>query len=295
MRRLSPAVIAAIVLGVLLVLAVLAMVLRGTGSENDRLTNARTSVSGEDPEKLCSSKKTYDLIKRELFRRASALRGSDQPTFDNLASYASVRMDAPMLTDENSEIGSVSCGGTLTVDLPPGVAAAGGRRSLSAEVAYTIQPAADGTGDVVTLTNADGIIIPLATLARTTQEQPVDNTVAAENEVVPAEPDVQVAPPPGSPSPGADNTSFDCGSARTAGEAAVCNDPGLAALDRRMSAQFKSAMADADPQQRALLTRTRDAFLRYRDQCPNTSCIAQTYRGRMREIRDIMRGEWQPR
>jgi uncharacterized protein len=54
-------------------------------------------------------------------------------------------------------------------------------------------------------------------------------------------------------------------------------------------------MADAAPQQRAILKQTRDAFLRYRDQCPSSSCIAETYQGRMREIRDIMRGNWQPR
>jgi hypothetical protein len=54
-------------------------------------------------------------------------------------------------------------------------------------------------------------------------------------------------------------------------------------------------MADASSEQRAILNRTRDAFLRYRDQCPSNSCIAETYQGRMREIRDIMRGTWQPR
>jgi uncharacterized protein len=62
-----------------------------------------------------------------------------------------------------------------------------------------------------------------------------------------------------------------------------------------MASQFDSAMAGANPQQRAVLSRTRDAFLRYRDQCPSNDCIAQTYQGRMREIRDIMRGDWQAR
>jgi hypothetical protein len=304
MRRLTPPVIAAIVLGFLIVLIIGAMVLRGSGSEDDRLTNANMSSAREDPEKLCASQSTYNLIKREIFRRASALRGSDQPTFDKLAAYASIRMEAPMLTDDNAEIGSVSCSGTLTVDLPPGVAVVGGRRSLSAEIAYTIQPAADGSGDVVTLTNADGIITPLATLARTEQEQePVDNAiVTSPNEVVAVEPGQAgapgpeaSAPPPSTPPRGTANPSFNCAQARSSGEVAVCNDPSLAALDQRMAAQFNSAMSDADPQQRAVLIRTRDAFLRYRDQCPSNSCIAQTYQGRMREIRDIMRGQWQPR
>jgi uncharacterized protein len=61
-----------------------------------------------------------------------------------------------------------------------------------------------------------------------------------------------------------------------------------------MSAQYASAISQADPEQRALLQRTRDAFLGYRDQCTSNSCIADTYRGRMREIRDIMMGSWTP-
>ena len=40
--------------------------------------------------------------------------------------------------------------------------------------------------------------------------------------------------------------------------------------------------------------RTRDRFLAYRDRCPNRACIGEAYVGRMREIRDIMEGRWQP-
>ena len=47
------------------------------------LTNAVTAAR-QDPEKLCSSQATYDLIERDLFRRAGELRGSDQATFDKL-------------------------------------------------------------------------------------------------------------------------------------------------------------------------------------------------------------------
>jgi uncharacterized protein len=121
------------------------------------------------------------------------------------------------------------------------------------------------------------------------------NTVEPMPGEIPADPLAPV-PAPGEvgaePSP---NPSFDCGDAQTAGEVAVCNDPRLAALDRRMAEQFRSALADANPQQRARLNQTRDSFLRYRDQCPSNACVAETYQGRMREIRDIMRGTWQSR
>jgi uncharacterized protein len=68
----------------------------------------------------------------------------------------------------------------------------------------------------------------------------------------------------------------------------------LAALDRNMAAQFNRGMAAASPGQRDLLRQTRDAFLRYRDRCPNNACVAGAYVDRMREIRDIMDGRWQP-
>ena len=295
-QRVNPTVLAAIVLGVLILLIVAMMLFAGRNGEDDRLGNEVTA-SREDPEQRCSSRATYDQIKRELFRRAAALRGSDQAVFGNIAGYSTIRMEAPALSDESGETDAVTCNGALTLDLPPGVAVVGGRRSLSADVLYTIQPAADGSGSVVTLANADDIITPLATLART--PPPAEETL---NQVGPAAevPAVEAATPadplaPTSDAPAATATpSFNCANARTSGEVAVCNDAGLAALDRRMAAQFSSAMSDANAEQRANLQRTRDAFLGYRDRCPNNACIAETYRGRMREIRDIMLGTWRP-
>ena len=46
--------------------------------------------------------------------------------------------------------------------------------------------------------------------------------------------------------------------------------------------------------ERAVLQNTRSRFLSFRDRCGTNSCIADTYRGRMREIEDIMAGRWQP-
>ncbi len=70
----------------------------------------------------------------------------------------------------------------------------------------------------------------------------------------------------------------------------VCSSPGLAALDRQMSSLFYSALADADPGTRAVLRRSRDRFLAFRERCGSEACVAQAYRDRMDEIRDIMSG-----
>jgi hypothetical protein len=86
--------------------------------------------------------------------------------------------------------------------------------------------------------------------------------------------------------------SFNCRYARTRGEIAVCNNTGLANLDRQMAAQFYGAMSVARPGQKAMLQRTRSRFLSHRDSCGSVTCIANSYRSRMREIGDIMAGRW---
>ena len=301
MRRLNPTVLAAIALGALILLIVGMMVIGNRSSDDDRLGDEATALR-EDPETLCASQATYRLIKRELFEQASSVRGSGQAAFDSVSASSSIRVESPLLRDDGSDVGSVTCNGTVTIDLPPGLAVAGGRRSLSADVVYTVQPAADGSGNVVTLTNAEEIVTPLATLGRlpAAQPDPLSNTVDEATPVDPLAPVVEPAPSTQEPigeeqATAATRPSFNCGNARSRGEVAVCSDPGLAALDRQMAARFRSALSDADPEQRALLTRTRDSFLRYRDQCDSNSCIAETYRGRMLEIRDIMTGNWTPR
>jgi hypothetical protein len=298
MRRINPTILA---LGgvVLLLLIVWYFSTRGSADEDKLTGNELASAPATDPERRCASKATYDLIKRELFRRAAQLRGSDQAAFDQLSAHAAVRMENPVMESEDEGTKAVNCSGSLSIDLPPGVAVVGGRRSLSADVDYTVQPAADGSGAVVLLRNADAIVTPLATLARVAQ-QPAPVTTPPSGAVVePVDPLAPVqAPQPAperpAPATSAARPSFNCGAARTRGEVAVCRDSGLAALDRQMASQFNGAMAQAGPEERAVLQRTRSRFLSYRDSCRSDACIADAYRGRMREISDIMAGRWAP-
>ena len=309
MRRLNPTAIA-LLAGAVVLLLIIYVFTGATRTNSDKLTDAQVAAQADatDPEKRCGSQKTYDLIKRELFRRAAELRGSDQAAFDRLAAYSVVRMDAPMLRSHDEDVGTITCAGSLALDLPPGVAVVGGRRTLTVNIGYAIQPAADGSGDVLTLSNADAIITPLATLARvgTPAGEPLNTETPANSALPPltAEPARPTQRPPtappqdvGPPRPPAATASpsFNCRSARTRGEIAVCSDSGLASLDRQMAAQFSTAMAQGDARQRSLLQRTRNDFLRYRDNCPTNACIAETYRGRIREIRDISSGRWRGR
>jgi uncharacterized protein len=59
-----------------------------------------------------------------------------------------------------------------------------------------------------------------------------------------------------------------------------------------MAAAYSRAYGQGGPRQRELLQQTRNRFLAYRDRCRSDSCIADAYRGRMREIADIVAGRW---
>jgi len=289
----------------------------GTASNEGASGNA-TAAAAADPAARCATRQTYNLVKAELFRQAAATRGSDQATFDRLANYATLRMDSPVLKRQDQGLGTIVCSGRAAIDLPPGVVVAGGRTSLSAQLDYALQPAADNRGTVVTLAGADPITIPLATAARATEQTATDTnaveagaaptdgsapatdqTPAAPGPIAPSPQPIPVprAPtPPPAPTPdrASADPGFNCRYARTRGEIAVCGDDGLALLDRRMTSIYVDALRNSSPGQNALLHQTRDRFLAFRDRCGNNSCIAGAYRDRIREISDIMAGRWQP-
>lgn len=247
----------------------------------------------DDVARRCASQSIYDLVGRELFRQAASNRGRDQATFDRIANVAAVRVDNPLLKRRDDGLDTIVCGGRVSVDLPPGVAVTGGRRTISGDLDYAIQPSADGQGQVVTLSGAGTIVAALATIGRSSDMAapvaPLAPTIA-----LPGSAPVAPAAPPPAPAPAQANAnpSFNCARAQRPGERVVCADAGLATLDRQMAEQYNRAARSADADQRAMLLRTASRFYGYRDGCRSNDCVADAYRGRMREIDDIMAGRW---
>lgn len=313
-------ILAGLVALVLIILFAVNLVRGGPGQ--DRLDEGNSasassepgnSTAAADPAARCATRQTYDQVKAELFRQASATRGNDQAVFDRLSGYATLRMENPVLKRQDEGLGTLVCSGRTSIDLPPGLVVAGGRNSLTADLDYALQNAADGSGQVVTLAGADAITVPLATLARAGAAQPADTNAvepsSAPEATLPSPPVVPDGPPtpqpipapraetpPPAPTPerASSSPAFNCRYARTRGEIAVCSDDGLALLDRRMTSVYVDALRQGTPEQDALLRRTRDRFLGYRDRCTDNGCIAGAYRDRIREISDIMAGRWQP-
>ena len=285
----------------LLLLLVLIFAAR-SGGNPDRLDD--TAAAGlpevEENSAECSSNAIVNALKRGLFEAAAQGRPADAEAFRQVASAAVARMENAALESEAGE--RLDCSGSLAIDLPPGIVGSGGRRHLLGNVDYSVERG----GGAVNIRNAASLVNALAALSRssngvtspinaapsdTSPDQPIpldDQPGALPDE--PAEPGLESAPPPRA----AANPSFNCANARTRGEHAVCSDPGLAALDRQMASQYQRAMSTTPPEAQALLRRTRDRFLAYRDRCSSDACIAGAYQDRMREISDIAAGRWQP-
>ncbi|HET7317234.1 MAG TPA: hypothetical protein VFI88_07405, partial [Sphingomicrobium sp.] len=203
----------------------------------------------------------------------------------------------PVMESENSTTGAVNCSGSISLDLPPGIAVADGRRTLMSDIDYSVQPGSDGASRTVVLGNAEAIVGPLSKLVRVAQAPEgatETETNGASAEEVESNSAVPETANPISPAPPPPQANLNCANAKTRSEALICSDPGLAALDRTVTGRYSRALDGAAPDQRILLRDTARRFTAFRDRCTDRQCVADAYVGRMREIRDIMEGNWQP-
>ena len=277
--------------------------------DQDKLTDAEVARSRSAPtrEKLCASKATYDLIKRELFRRAAQLRGSDQAASTSSPRYAVVRMENPVMESAGQR---TRRGQLLGLAVARSAARRrGGRRPPNFDVRRRLHGAAGGRRQrqrrPAAQRRRDHRAARDARPGRPSRRQAA---AAAANRPMKRRPEApgrcgRTAEPPRRASDaavaaasGERPSELRLRQRPHRGEIAVCSDAGLAALDRNMAAQYRprvrqrvagtarAAAADARPLPRAIATAAR-----------TMRCIGDAYVGRMREIRDIMEGRWQPR
>ena len=266
--------------------------------DRDKLDDNALASSAEgrkvDPDTRCTAQATLEELKRQLFARAAEIRGSNAADYASIAGFALIEMEGATPDSPGAENRMVECSGHATLRLPAGLRVTGGRTTLSGDIDYSIAPGARGT---VTLGSSDSIAVPLATLSQHRPAEPVVAPPADEapisDPLAPGEDELQSDAEPVATTVA--RPSFNCRAARTDGEVAVCESPPLAALDRAMAAQYRAAIARADALQGQQLRESRDRFLGFRDRCPSDSCIDRAYRGRIREIDDIMAHRWQGR
>src|SRR5436305_13034353 len=111
----------------------------------------------------CASPAAYDRLKNSIFDQAIAKRSLDRANLDTLADYSVVRMENPVVTGWDPSLDVTHCRGRLILEVPPGAQGGlGGERQLQADIAYTAQPSADGSGLVYQQAGAEPIVAKLA-------------------------------------------------------------------------------------------------------------------------------------
>lgn len=307
-----------LVAAAVLLLGLIVLVVRCVPQDTARIATQTRQASQERMiarrlQAACASPATYDRLKQTAFDEAIRIRNADPVNLATLATYSTVRMEQPQVKSRDETLDVTVCTGRLILDIPPGAERAfGGVRKLEADIEYSAQAAADGSGLVYKMRGAEPIIYKLAAFDLQTQAYRPDATTslprAAVREVAvatiedllppladiepqprPAPPPPELRPAPSRPAPV--SPSFDCRRARTSSERMVCGSGRLAALDREMAALFYAAMDDSSRRAREALRGSRDRFLAFRERCPNEACVAQAYSDRMDEIRDIVEGD----
>jgi uncharacterized protein YecT (DUF1311 family) len=271
---------------------------------------------GERLRKACASEATYDRLKELVFDEAARIRNADPRNLDPIAAGSVVRMEEPLVKSRDETLNVTVCTGRFVLELPPGAENAfDGLRRVSAEVEYSAQAAADGSGLVYQMDGAEPIVYRLAAFGVDQKPLPRIVAVAPRSGTPDAPAGVAVALPeparrqpektPAAPQPsraeaeaaerpaepGSASPSFNCRYAKTGTEKMICGSAKLAARDRQMASVYYAAMANADGATRIHLRRSRDAFLARRERCGNETCVIAAYDARVAEIRSIARGD----
>lgn len=154
--------------------------------------------------KACASDATYDRLKEVVFDEAARIRNGDPRNLDPIAAGAVVRMEHPLVKSRDDQLNVTVCKGHFVLELPPGAENAfDGKRRVEADVEYSAQAAADGSGLVYQMDGAEPIVYRLATfgVAPGTVAAPRPVPVSTPRPTPAAPTQVAVAAPQAAPAP----------------------------------------------------------------------------------------------
>ena len=102
-------------------------------------------------------------MKNMLFDQALRSHDGDRANLDTLSDYSLLRMENPVVIGFDAALEVTRCRGLLVLQLPSGTERAfDGQRALRANVEYTAQAAADGSGLVYEIAGGERIVTQLA-------------------------------------------------------------------------------------------------------------------------------------
>ena len=244
------------------------------------------------PGQSCAGPRVNDLVKQELFRRASQRRPDAAVQLQEIEASTVARI----AVKDGARSGD--CSGWLSLDIPSGVAVDGGRTNLNADVAFGLTQAGT-TVRLATLTGVERVVRSLSSIGPAPKEPSADELAAVAIEPQPA---AVKAPAPSKPravalseaKAGKTQLVTPCSGLAGRTDRMLCGSANLESLDRQVSSFYRQSWSQADEQKRSVLLRTRQAFNERRDACASPNCMTSAYVSRLRQISEIMAGRPQP-
>ena len=124
---------------------------------------AKSRIEAKRQQLACASRAANDRVKGAIFDEAIHARNGDRANLDMLADYSQARMEQPMVESRDTVLDLTRCKGRFVLEIPPGAERGlGGQRRLQADINYSAQGAADGTGLVYKVDGAEPIVETLA-------------------------------------------------------------------------------------------------------------------------------------
>jgi hypothetical protein len=243
-------------------------------------------VKADDgPATNCASRAAFDIIRDKIFDAAiGKVEASEARKLNSLRSIIAGRMEAPIVNSHDPGLERTECAGKVVFGLPPNTQKAfNGADALTADITYSVQPAADKSGLVVEAFGTEPLIDSLVAGAKLKRIVPVrvpppPRPIEGIFDPPPrSEPSLREFGAPIEPEPSAVKPSFGCNGRLNRVENAICNNFGLAEQDQTMAAAYRDAKERTPVAARAGLEGLRQKYLGRRNRCADDNCIAATY------------------
>jgi hypothetical protein len=226
---------------------------------------------------VCGDPETYNTIKEIVFDNAVSAALDDTVQINDWRKLTILTVEYPLLKDVNQEISRTDCAGRLILSIPETERPKfDGTVQLKADITYYSQPSADGTGNVISVDGFNPVVnkIVEANANQIGLAQARRNEQAAIQETAKAR---AVASRGGPQLQRTYNPSFDCGRKLNNVERMICQDEGLADLDRSLSANFRSKISTFDEATKQDMLSEQRGNLAVRGNCSDIACLYDWY------------------
>ncbi len=270
--------------------------------------NATAVVAVKGAEADCVKPQVVTMLRDKIFDAAIASTKEATQNLNNLRVALVGRIESPLLQGHDPALKRTQCAGKLVFSLPPSVIKAfDGATALSADINYSVQPAADKSGLVV---DAEGTTPIVEALVTATQKKrivrvkipnpnalPVNSAPRidlangdifgdlAPQRPLPPEPKL----PPVDLRPPTVQPSFGCKGNLNRVERMICSDTMLADQDRTLASTYKAARSRAPATEVGKLEVVRNRYLSRRNACGDALCVSAVYDDWIAAMAD-----WQP-